>query len=79
VRQKTVPLDLVTVADEARQDRLIAVIERWFPSAVVIDAEAPSADPRLLANADLAFLVDRSTPRPISACRLTPRTSRCSP
>ncbi len=61
VRQKTGPLDLVTEADEAAERRLTAALERWFPAAVVIGEEATSADPsrlRLLANAELAFVVD---------------------
>jgi fructose-1,6-bisphosphatase/inositol monophosphatase family enzyme len=61
VRQKTGPLDLVTEADEAAERRLTAALERWFPSAAVIGEEATSADPtrlRLLADAELAFVVD---------------------
>ena len=61
VRQKTGPLDLVTEADEAAERRLTAALERRFPSAAVIGEEATSADPtrlRLLADAELAFVVD---------------------
>jgi fructose-1,6-bisphosphatase/inositol monophosphatase family enzyme len=61
VRQKTGPLDLVTEADEAAERQLTEVLGRRFPSAVVIGEEATSADPsrlRLLADADLAILVD---------------------
>jgi fructose-1,6-bisphosphatase/inositol monophosphatase family enzyme len=61
VRQKTGPLDLATDADEAAERWLTEALQRWFPSAVVIGEEATSADPtrlRLLADADLAFVVD---------------------
>jgi fructose-1,6-bisphosphatase/inositol monophosphatase family enzyme len=61
VRQKTGPLDLVTEADEAAERQLTEALGCWFPSAVVIGEEATSADParlRLLADADLAILVD---------------------
>jgi fructose-1,6-bisphosphatase/inositol monophosphatase family enzyme len=61
VRQKTGPLDLVTEADEAAERRLTEALERRFPSAVIIGEEATSADPsrlRLLADAELAFVVD---------------------
>ncbi len=61
VRQKTGPLDLVTEADEAAERWLTSALQRWLPSAVVIGEEATSADPsrlRLIANADLAIVVD---------------------
>ncbi|HEX3404034.1 MAG TPA: inositol monophosphatase family protein [Acetobacteraceae bacterium] len=61
VREKTGPLDLVTEADEAAERRLTVALERWFPSAAVVGEEATAADPGrlgLLANADLAFVVD---------------------
>ena len=61
VRQKTGPQDLVTEADEAAERWLTEAMGRWFPSAVVIGEEAASADPtrlRLLADADLAIVVD---------------------
>lgn len=61
VRQKTSALDLVTEADEAAERLIHAGIVRLFPSAVVVGEEATSADPqrlRLLADAELAFVVD---------------------
>jgi fructose-1,6-bisphosphatase/inositol monophosphatase family enzyme len=61
VRHKTGPLDLVTEADEAAERQITAEIARYFPSAVVVGEEAASADPSrlaLLADADLAFVVD---------------------
>ncbi len=61
VRQKTGPLDLVTEADEAAERLITAGILRQFAGSVVIGEEAASADPTLLgllADADLAFVVD---------------------
>ena len=60
-RQKTGPLDLVTEADEAAERVITAGIARRFAGAVVVGEEAASADPSrlaLLADADLAFVVD---------------------
>ena len=60
-RQKTGPLDLVTEADEAAERVITAGIARRFAGAVVVGEEATSADPSrlaLLADADLAFVVD---------------------
>ena len=61
VRQKDGPLDLVTEADEAAEHAIAAALGRRFASAVVVGEEAASADPSrlaLLADADLAFVVD---------------------
>jgi fructose-1,6-bisphosphatase/inositol monophosphatase family enzyme len=61
VRQKTGPLDLVTEADEAAERLITAVILWHFTGSVVVGEEAASADPArlaLLADADLAFVVD---------------------
>jgi fructose-1,6-bisphosphatase/inositol monophosphatase family enzyme len=61
VRQKTGPLDLVTEADEAAERLITADILRHFTGAVVVGEEAASADPArlgLMADADLAFVVD---------------------
>jgi fructose-1,6-bisphosphatase/inositol monophosphatase family enzyme len=61
VRQKTGPLDLVTEADEAAERMITAGIAARFPGCVVVGEEATSADPsrlNLLADADLAFVVD---------------------
>jgi fructose-1,6-bisphosphatase/inositol monophosphatase family enzyme len=61
VRQKTGPLDLVTEADEAAERWLTEALARRFRFAAVIGEEATSADPTklcLLADADLAFVVD---------------------
>jgi fructose-1,6-bisphosphatase/inositol monophosphatase family enzyme len=61
VRQKTGPLDLVTEADEAAERLITADILRRFTGSVVVGEEAASADPArlaLLADADLAFVVD---------------------
>jgi fructose-1,6-bisphosphatase/inositol monophosphatase family enzyme len=60
-REKTGPLDLVTEADEAAERLITAGLAGRFPGAVVVGEEATSADPsrlRLLADADLAFVVD---------------------
>jgi fructose-1,6-bisphosphatase/inositol monophosphatase family enzyme len=61
VRQKAGPLDLVTEADEAAERMITAGIVQQFPGAVVVGEEATSADLArldLLADADLAFVVD---------------------
>jgi fructose-1,6-bisphosphatase/inositol monophosphatase family enzyme len=61
VREKTGPLDQVTEADEAAERWLTIALTQAFPDSVVIGEEATSADPsriRLLANAELAFVVD---------------------
>ena len=61
VREKTGPLDLVTEADEAAERLITAGLARRFPGTVVVGEEASAADPsrlRLLADADLAFVVD---------------------
>jgi fructose-1,6-bisphosphatase/inositol monophosphatase family enzyme len=61
VRQKSGPLDLVTEADEAAERLITAGILRHFAGSVVVGEEAASADPArlaLLAEADLAFVVD---------------------
>ena len=61
VRQKDGPLDLVTEADEAAEHAIAAALGRRFAGAVVVGEEAASADPSrlaLLADADLAFVVD---------------------
>ena len=61
IRQKTGPLDLVTIADEAAERVITAGLARRFPGAVILGEEAVSADPSLLrhlADAELAFVVD---------------------
>ena len=61
VRMKTGPFDLVTVADEAAEQRITEDLQREFSGCVVIGEEAASADPKLLdglADADLAFVID---------------------
>ena len=61
VRHKTGPLDLVTEADEAAERVIAQGIARQFPGAIVVGEEAASANPlqlELLADADLAFVVD---------------------
>jgi len=61
VREKSGPLDLVTEADEAAERAITAGLARRFPGAFVVGEEASSADPlrlALLADADLAFVVD---------------------
>jgi fructose-1,6-bisphosphatase/inositol monophosphatase family enzyme len=61
VRQKTGPLDLVTEADEAAERVITKSLLERFPGSVVVGEEAASAEPlrlRLLADADLAFVVD---------------------
>ena len=59
--RRPAPLDLVTEADEAAE-RLITRRHRPpVPGCVVVGEEATSADPqrlRLLADAELAFVVD---------------------
>jgi fructose-1,6-bisphosphatase/inositol monophosphatase family enzyme len=61
VREKSGPLDLVTVADEAAERVIEAGLAAAFPGAVVVGEEAASADPtilRHLVDAELAFIVD---------------------
>ena len=61
VRQKDGPLDLVTEADEAAERMITAGIAQQFPGCAVVGEEATAADPsrlNLLADADLAFVVD---------------------
>lgn len=61
VRQKSGPLDLVTVADEAAERMITAGLRKMFPGCVVVGEEATAADPGLLeglADAPLAFVVD---------------------
>ncbi len=61
VREKSGPLDIVTEADEAAERMIAAGLARRFPTAVVVGEEAASADVSrlgLLADADLAFVVD---------------------
>lgn len=61
VRDKTGPLDLVTVADERAETAITAALTRRFPGCAVIGEEAASADPGLLdrlGHAELTFVVD---------------------
>lgn len=61
IRTKSGPLDFVTEADEAAERMIVAGLEHRFPGCVVVGEEAASADPArldLLAEADLAFVVD---------------------
>ncbi|MDR3538010.1 MAG: inositol monophosphatase family protein [Acetobacteraceae bacterium] len=61
IRAKTGPLDLVTDADEAAERVIDAGLAHRFPGCVVVGEEATAADPTrldLLADADLAFVVD---------------------
>jgi fructose-1,6-bisphosphatase/inositol monophosphatase family enzyme len=61
VWEKTGPLDLVTVADQAAERMITAGLERHFPGCVVVGEEAASDNPALLGrlgDADLAFVVD---------------------
>ena len=61
IRQKSGPLDLVTEADEAAERAITKGLLDRFPGAVVVGEEATSAEPsrlKLLADADLAFVVD---------------------
>lgn len=61
IRQKTGPLDLVTVVDERAEAAITAALERLFPGCLVVGEEAASVDPGLLGklhDADLAFVVD---------------------
>ncbi len=61
VHQKSGPLDLVTVADEAAERMITAGLRKMFPGCVVVGEEATAADPGLLEGFDkapLAFVVD---------------------
>ena len=61
IQAKTGPLDLVSVADEQAELRLVEGLSRLFPGCVVVGEEAASRDPSLLsviADAELCFIVD---------------------
>ncbi|WP_424812121.1 inositol monophosphatase family protein [Roseococcus sp. YIM B11640] len=61
IRTKSSPLDLVTEADEAAERRITPVLQRMFPSALIMGEEAVAADPSLLTamlEADLCFVID---------------------
>lgn len=61
VRAKSGPLDLVTAADEAAEQRLSTGLGRLFPGCAVVGEEAATRDPGLLeviGQAELCFLVD---------------------
>lgn len=61
IRQKTGPLDLVTIADERAEAGIAEALGRRFPGCLVVGEEAASADSGLfdqLRGAELAFTVD---------------------
>ena len=61
IRQKSTPDDLVTVADEAMERRLSAVLRDLLPGSVVIGEEAAAADPavhNLIGGADPVWVID---------------------
>lgn len=61
VQSKTGPLDLVTVADEAAEQRLATGLQRMFPGCVVVGEEAASRDASILGaigGAELCFILD---------------------
>lgn len=61
VQQKVGPLDLVTVADEAAEERLATGLLRLFPGCAVVGEEAATRDPSVMAavgSAELCFVVD---------------------
>ncbi|GAB6967850.1 inositol monophosphatase family protein [Komagataeibacter kakiaceti JCM 25156] len=61
IRNKTGPLDIVTVADEATERDLTDALRAAWPDALVVGEEAVAANPRLLdglATAALAFVID---------------------
>jgi fructose-1,6-bisphosphatase/inositol monophosphatase family enzyme len=61
VRDKTGPLDIVTVADEAAEVQLTKALLARHPDAVVVGEEATSKNASLLdriADAELCFILD---------------------
>ncbi|NIZ15040.1 inositol monophosphatase [Phaeobacter sp. HF9A] len=61
ISAKASAIDLVTVADEAAEERMSREIEAILPGAVVIGEEAVSADPATLARlpeAEVAVILD---------------------
>ncbi len=61
VMEKSGPMDLVTVADEAAEARLAAGLARLHPGCAVVGEEAATRDPSLLAQvgtAPLCFVLD---------------------
>ena len=61
IQAKSGPFDLVSIADEAAEARLMTGLHRLFPGCAVVGEEAATRDPGLLgtiAGADLCFVVD---------------------
>ncbi len=61
ILEKSGPMDLVTVADEAAEERLTVGLQRLFPGCAVVGEEGATRDPALLgqvAAAPLCFVVD---------------------
>ena len=61
VTTKTSAIDLVTEADVATEQAILARISEWLPEALFVGEESVAADPALLgrlADADLAVVVD---------------------
>ena len=61
IRTKSGPLDPVTVADEAAEARIAAVLAEAFPAALIVGEEGCARDPSVLARlmaAPLAFVLD---------------------
>lgn len=61
VAEKSGPMDLVTVADEAAEAALATGLSRLFPDCAVVGEEAATRDPSLLAqvgSAPLCFVLD---------------------
>ena len=61
ISEKSGPMDLVTVADEAAEQRLTVGLQRLFPGCAVIGEEGATRDMALLdqiATAPLCFVLD---------------------
>jgi fructose-1,6-bisphosphatase/inositol monophosphatase family enzyme len=61
ISEKSGPMDLVTVADEAAERHLGEALSRLFPSCLVVGEEAATRDPALMdgiATAPLCFVLD---------------------
>ncbi len=61
IHEKSGPMDLVTVADEAAEASLAEALFRLFPGCVIVGEEAATRDPALLdsiAAAPLCFVLD---------------------
>ena len=61
VREKSSSFDIVTNADEAAEQAIVAMLKAAFPAAIIVGEESAAKNPAILqkiATADLAFIID---------------------